>query len=158
MGELRLFYLTTEADCRATFQFLIAMYEELPRLHGDPGEAMKGIYETMTEGVAFNIRDLDGKIIASAGFIPIKAWYGKEVILVERWLYIIPERRGDRATFDLILTQVKLICKVKAIQAVIKVFNPRRRVTSGIAKIAEEFRFSPSGDILMISPEGHGDG
>lgn len=86
-----------EESVKALFEFILPMSREVAMSPVDIPNALANCYRTIADGSTFRAVE-EGKIVGSLGLAHNAYWYGdgEDFFLIDRWLYVDPERRfGD---------------------------------------------------------------
>lgn len=155
-AEYRLIYGETLEDAKLIFRFLAPYHasSDLPPLN--PGKALQAIIEVIAEGVAIMVIQ-DGNILGSIGMMPGDYWYSDRPLMLDRWLYVMPQHR-DGVVMKMLLEEVARIADRAGSDAQVMVNNPtRRRGPHGpVEKTASLLHYETGGMVLRPSGGDYG--
>lgn len=143
-----------EADYHIIFALLLVQHAEVGRAQVNPRKSGIYIYRVMTEGAAYVI-ERDGQPIGSIGLSVVPFWYSDEKFWSEEWLFIVPAHR-DGAALRAVMTELKVLGEQTSLPVSLVVFNEKRKKSTGIARIAEQFFFVPAGINVKVNSESGG--
>lgn len=92
----------TPNDALEIFGLLKTMHEEVGMMGFSERKVMQTILTVIDKGLAFVAED-EGRLVASVGVIPSSPWYTDDVMLAERWMYVVPGYRRSRIMRDLLI-------------------------------------------------------
>lgn len=143
------------ADVSAIYHLLTNMFDEatMPLEPLDEVKASQEIARVLKEEVAWIVED-EGKIVATAGLTKAGFWFSKEPHLVQRWLYALPEHRGENGAWGLIRDEISKFCDDTRYPVYIDVMNPQKlhRKESRISAPWVRFSYYPRGLRLQFNP------
>lgn len=127
--------------CLEMLEFLaVRMYPECGLLELDIEKAATEIDEVFRDGIVFNARGEDGKLVGSLGVMfSDLLWYSRQPLFGDKWFYVLPEERLERVGVDLMLALRREADKrkVPAIAGMMNPRRPQRRTFAGlVAQIA----------------------
>lgn len=151
-AEYRLIYAETYDDAKMIFAFLAPFHAACGTVPLNPGKALAEIVNVISEGVALMVIK-DGVILGSIGMIPGEYWYSDHPLMLDRWLYVMPQHR-DGIVMKMLLEEVARIADNAGADAQVTINNPtRRRGPRGpVEKIASLLHYETGG--MMLRPSG----
>lgn len=117
----------TPDACREVLELLVVrMHPEVGLLKLDFEKSAREIDEVFREGVVFNARDENGLLVGTLGaMIGDLIWYSSEILVGDKWFYVLPEERMERIGVDLMLA-VRREADKRKVPAIIGMVNPHR--------------------------------
>jgi GNAT superfamily N-acetyltransferase len=134
------------------------LFEILVKFHGEFGIAPLDIENTLrvVRDVVHNhcaiVARVEGQLVGTFGIIETALWYSaRSTVLVDKWLYVVPEHRGKVAVLRALLhAGASFAEEVHLPLYVYPNHSPRREPRTEIERVGVTLRFDPMGSILAV--------
>lgn len=141
------------ADVPGIFSMLLRMFDEAPLEVLNSQMAHVEITRVVRQEAAWVVLSDGGDLVATCGLTEGSFWFSGEPILVTRWLYALPEQRGDRGAWGLLKTELAKFSEAVDMSIYLDLHNPlRSRRASRLERAFERFSYHPRGVRLRMKP------
>jgi hypothetical protein len=144
-------YASTEADVLPLFEFLIAFHGEFGMGGMNPEKAVAHIHDVVMNHAAILVEDEAGRTVGSIGLFRTRLWYSDDVMLTDRWWFVLPEHRGKSAVVRLLLEEARDFAQAAELALVLwPTHSPKRSPRSEIETIGATLRYDPIGGVYRL--------